>query len=166
MPDTIVKLGEFSFRAFEVPEHIVFGGQQSLAIHQLVGGARYIDAMGPIEMPLEWDGRFRGLDAQERGRYLQNMRKKGLPLLLTWAEFSYRVLIRDLSTDFQRIYEIPYRISCEVLKDETQPLTALSNPDIDSLVSGDMSTASGLVASINEHHIRIYWHHCGDWVDI
>ena len=42
-------LGGIEFRDFEVPEQIVFGGGQTFAIHQIIGGSRVVDALGAAD---------------------------------------------------------------------------------------------------------------------
>lgn len=144
MATTVVTLGDFQFRDMEVPESIPFGGGQALAVHKLVGGQRVVDAMGPDDVPKDWRGWFRGQDAVSRARYLDTLRKQGRALTLTWDAFRFSVVIATFEADFRRSYEIPYRISLEVVEDQTAPITQVLGGSIDDAIGGDMSTASGL----------------------
>jgi prophage DNA circulation protein len=147
-PDTILTLGDFEFGRFEVPERINFGGSQAVATHRLVGGTRIVDAMGRDDAPLEWSGVFLGENALVRARHLDQLRIAGAPLILSWSEFSYTVLIQDYRADFNRFYEIPYRISCLVVQDWTSPVTAEGTESVDDAIADDMATADTLTASI------------------
>ena len=42
-------LGGVVFADFEIPDSINFGGEQVLSVHQLPGGTRVIDALGPSD---------------------------------------------------------------------------------------------------------------------
>ncbi len=101
-PDTVLTLGDFEFAAYEIPEKISFGGSQHLTTHELIGGARVIDAMGRSDMPIAWSGVFDGENALERARYLDGLRIAGKSLKLTWSELSYQVIVAEL----ERAYEL------------------------------------------------------------
>jgi hypothetical protein len=155
--DTVLQLtvdgGQpFKFSRFEVPEAIQFGGRQKLAVHELIGGARVVDAMGRSDMPLQWSGLFQGKTALERARYLDYLRISGKPCKLTWSELSFTVVVEEFTADFQRAYQIPYRIICLVVKDEAQPVTVIANPGIDELIAADISAADA--ASGNYSNIK------------
>lgn len=142
--DTFVILDDLRFSRFEVPERIQFGGDQSLAVHKLVGGKRVIDAMGRDDMPLSWSGVFLGERATERARYLDFMRVAGQVRVLTWADFAYSVIIKNAVMDYRRFYEIPYTITCEVVKNMTLPVTEAPPTPIDTAVMNDMFSMSAL----------------------
>lgn len=147
-PDTTVKLGDFAFSDTEVPEKIPFGGRQSLAIHDLVGGVRVIDAMGGLDGPMEWSGLFVGPDALTRARQLDTMRRDGAPLNLSWSEFSYLVVIENFTADFERFYQIPYRISCIVAKQNDKDTPLAGKASLDGAIRSDATLAGTLSDSI------------------
>jgi hypothetical protein len=149
MAETVLTLGDFVFQDMEIPERIPFGGEQRLVIKKLVGGRRVIDALGSDPIPLEWSGTFVGQDALARAQYVQGLKDAGLPLDLTWNELYYRVLIHSFVPDYQ-FYEIPYKISCEVLEDLTAPVADGTGVSIDDLITNDMSTANDLVSTVND----------------
>ncbi|KAF1009479.1 MAG: hypothetical protein GAK28_00117 [Luteibacter sp.] len=150
MATTVVTLGDFQFRDMEVPESILFGGGQALVVHKLVGGQRVVDAMGPDDAPKDWRGWFRGQDAVSRARYIDTLRKQGRALTLTWDAFRFNVVIATFEADFRRAYEIPYRISLEVVEDLTAPITQVAGGSIDDAMGDDMSSAIGLGGSIGD----------------
>ena len=157
----IVQLESVQFSGMEVPESIPFGGDQKLNVHELIGGARVVDAMGRSDMPLEWSGIFMGDTALDRARYVDGLRVAGNAVPLTWSELSYSVVIRSFKADFRFVSYIPYSITCEVVQDQTQPQTSLAPPPLDDQMDADMdaafgyggligdSTLSGLLGGIN-----------------
>lgn len=153
-PDTVLVLssparGDFAFADTEVPEKIAFGGDQQLAVHELVGGARVVDAMGRSDAPLEWSGIFVGGQALARARTLDAMRVDGLPLVLAWSELAYSVVIKSFRADFERRYQIPYTISCTVVKDRTSPGAGMA-VNVDDAIRGDMTTANTLGVQVGD----------------
>lgn len=147
---TRVTLGDITFAYLEVPETIPFGGEQRLTVHELVGGVRVVDAMGRSDMPLAWSGLFLGATALSRARYLDTLRTAGQALLLTWSEMRYRVVVQSFEASFNKPYEIPYRISCVVVEDQTGPVTVVEQASIDDLMTGDMGLASGFGGLIGD----------------
>ena len=55
-PDTTINLGVFQFANHEIPERVSWGGSQRIAVHELVGGQRVLDAMGRSDRALTWSG--------------------------------------------------------------------------------------------------------------
>lgn len=150
MPDTTLQLGDFIFSRFEVPEQIAFGGEQKLIVHELIGGVRVVDAMGDQPTALDWSGIFAGPDALDRALYLDGIRKAGKALKLSWSGLRYTVIVRTLSCDFRAFYRLPYRISCEVVSDDTAPVTAANNPEPEQLIGDDLASANSVAAVIND----------------
>lgn len=132
MQPSIVKLGDFIFQGFEVPQVIPFGGSQSLSVKKLPGGVRKIDAMGRDDEPLQWSGIFTTADSLPRAKFLDAYRVDGNELTLTWGAFSYQVVIHEFKPEFVRDNYIPYRIVCEVVQDNiTAAVQAVTN-DLDT----------------------------------
>jgi len=145
----VTPIKPFTFTRYEVPEKIPFGGDQSVAVHQLIGGRRVVDSMGRSDMPLEWSGLFLGENALQRARYLDYLRKQGRACQLTWSELDYKIVIQSFKADFERFYKLPYHITCIVVRDESDPVK--SAPDsIDQAIGDDLATANQLSAEIND----------------
>jgi hypothetical protein len=142
----VLLLGPVAFQAFEVPPYIRFGGKQRLAVHTLPGGARVIDAMGRDDATIAFEGVFTGADATARARLLDVLRAEGGVLPLTWDVFFYSVVISDFEAEYHNGWWIPFRLSCTVLRDEAQGITA-AVLDLASEVSADLGVAAGLSAS-------------------
>lgn len=147
---TSLSLGDVLFADLEVPEHITFGGEQRLTVHELVGGTRIVDAMGRSDMPLEWSGWFMGANALSRAQYLEAQRIAGTSVPLVWSELFYDVVIARFEADFQREWMIPYRIVCVVVANHSQPVTSLAGPSINDLINTDLSSANLLTSQIGD----------------
>lgn len=139
----IVTLESVQFSNLEVPENIPFGGDQKLNVHELIGGARVVDAMGRSDMALEWSGHFLGENALDRARYVDGLRVAGNAVPLNWSELSYTVVIRTFEADFRNQAWIPYRISCVVVEDLSNPVSSLPPAALDDQMDADMDAANG-----------------------
>jgi hypothetical protein len=120
-----LKLGDVTFANFEIPERINFGGSQALAVKQLVGGQRIIDAMGRIDDDISWAGLMFESTASFRAQFLDEMRVRGTPIPLTWGLFNYLVVIKDFRASFERFYQIPYSITCTIIQNLNNPIQTL-----------------------------------------
>lgn len=148
-PDTILLLGDFAFKASEIPEVMPWGGDQNITTHELVGGRRVLDAMGRSDRPLEWHGIFFGADATDRARQVDAIRILGLPVVVSWDRFSYVVIVKSFHPDFSRYYQIPYSIVCEVQEDQNSPTIPSSALNVDDVVANDLASADGIVGQLN-----------------
>ncbi|MBX9934558.1 MAG: phage tail protein [Methylobacterium sp.] len=147
MASSSVTLGGITLRGHEVPEKIPFGGKQKLAKHVLIGGRRVTDAMGGDDCDIRWEGRFRGADALSRARSLNEMRKRGARIPLTWGGLYYLVVIEDFEADYRQVFDLPYRIELYVL-DDGGGSGGNVGPGLDALVGGDLGSALGLIGLI------------------
>ena len=146
----------FYFDNVEIPESIKWGGQQRLAVHEMVGGARVIDAMGATPQDLSWSGVFvdvsltatdRLSSAVERARFLDYLRIAGLPLNCSWGGLSYSVVIESFVADY-RAFDIPYTISCKTIQDNVTAVSAQPADTPDQAISDDMANAQTLTTNI------------------
>jgi hypothetical protein len=143
---TVLTLGDFVFTEYEIPEHINVRSRHQAIVHRLVGGARQVDMLGADHAPLDWSGWLVGTTALDRALTLKSMHDDGLPLTLSWSEFLYKVVITEFEADYQRDYQIPYRISCTVVQDYLNDDGGGAVPTIDDLMNGDLSTANTLAS--------------------
>ncbi len=145
---TFLTLGAITFTNFEIPERINFGGQQALAIKQLVGGKRIVDAMGRIDDDISWSGLMFESTATFRAQFLDAMRIQGIPLPLTWGQFNYQVVIKSFQASFERTYQIPYSITVTVIQDLNVPLPFLVPVAYNDAIIAMMSEANDLANEI------------------
>jgi hypothetical protein len=142
-----LQLGDFTFSEYEIPERITMVTAIRTVVRKMVGGARNVNMMGYDPAPLEWSGMLLGSNALDRARTLKQMALAQKMLTLTFSEYSYAVVISEFVEDFQREYEIYYRIRLDVVADNAaQGPTAA--PGIDSLIGADISTANGICSKI------------------
>ena len=151
--------GRFIFSGAEVPEKITIGGDQMLTTHKLVGGLRVVEAMGPDDHALSWSGWFLGAadahgdlpdakSATGRARFLDYVRRTGLPCTLTWGEFSYLVVVSKFTADYEKPYKVPFQITCEVVQDRTQDVSAIADASPADAVNADAATLGTLAAAV------------------
>lgn len=152
-----LSLGGVTFTGFECPEELPFGGKQRIAEHQVIGGSRTVDAMGPTPEVISWHGRFRGADALSRAQELDSMRQSGAEVDLSWESVYYTVVISHFVARPNKSYEVPYEIEVVVVDDPSLGgagglIGALAS-SLDSLVSGDMVSAissfSGVLGNVS-----------------
>jgi hypothetical protein len=143
-PDTVLTIGEFEFSGTEIPERIPFGGRQTLKVHQLVGGARVVDAMGKEDDPLAWSGIMNGQNALLRARYLKSLCNSGQAVPLFWSQLAYNVIIDRFDPVYELFHRIPYSISCTVVSDYNYPVTQIAPAGVDDAIRADMTSAMGL----------------------
>ncbi len=149
-PDTTVTLGDFEFADTEIPEVIAVGGSQRIAVHELIGGIRIIDAMGRADSALELSGLIRGTAAVARAKYLDTLRIQGSVQPLTWSEYSYSVIVSDFKAEYQRSYQIPYHMTLTVVADLANLTTSLTPSSIDTVMTADSGSVMGLGALISD----------------
>jgi hypothetical protein len=144
----LLTLGGVILQDWENPESIKGRIKQKLDTKKYLGGSRTIDALGRDDDPLEFSGRFRGSVAEQRFQQVKAMAAAGLPVQLTWSSFNYLVVIESFDFDYQSPMEIPYRISLEVLVDNTIPIPSLLQT-IDEIFGTNLASAVNLGAEAN-----------------
>jgi hypothetical protein len=142
LPKLFLTLGGVVLYDQEVPASLQGGGAQTLAEHKYPGGTRTIDTFGPDDEDLKWEGTFLDVQAETRCHQLDAIRRAGLQVPLTWSSFSYLVVVRRFTWDYQRPWQIPYQISCSVVQDIlfAPPANTTNTPS--QQATADTSTAS------------------------
>jgi hypothetical protein len=140
-------LGPVPFTDWQVPAKVPIGGEQALKVHKQPGGSRVIDAMGRDDMDLSWEGTFTDVAGYATARLLDVLRAAGSPLLLSFDTFSYQVVIRQFTADFERENWIPYRITCAVIQDNAAALIS-QGLDLLSSAVGDVDSALGFAGGL------------------
>lgn len=148
MTDIALTLGPVEFSEFEIPASINFGGRQILAVHQLIGGRRVIDSIGPSASEMKFSGTFSGPTAAARSQMIDLLRGTGRPLSLAWNAFLYEVVVDEFIADYRSPTWIPYRISCTVVRDNS-PTTVSSPVSLSGLILADIASASDQCAGTN-----------------
>jgi len=148
MSDVELILGDVTFAEEEIPEHIAVKTGHKAIVTKFVGGKRDVQMLGADHEPIAWSAWLTGDNALQRAQTLKAMNDAGLPLILSWSEYLYQVVIIEFEADFEREYQIPYQIKMEVVQDLTAPLNGDAGSSIDDLIGGDMNTCTALSSSI------------------
>lgn len=143
MSSVVLSLGDVAFRDMEVPEKISFGGKQRLAVQNIIGGGRIVEALGIDDGEISFSGIFSGSDAASRAQLLDTARALGAQLPLVWQGFYYLFVIAQFSAEYRKSNLIPFSITCVVV---TDPLAAAANAvaPIANLIASDLAAASAL----------------------
>ncbi len=150
-------LATFVFADLEIPSDITgIGTQQQIAVHKMIGGARQLDAMGVDYPPITWSALFFGDGATDRVLQLKALAAAGQPLTLTWHAFNYTVIIKSFDPDERRQFEIPYRITCEIAQDNSNPDSTTAPVNINDATNAQLGVAQGLVALLAAQAQGIY----------
>lgn len=153
MPQVTLTLGPITFADYEIPESMPFGGEQMLSKKTLIGGKRVIDIMGRDDAPISWSGQFRGATALFRARFLDDLKNRGIPVPLVYSQFYYLVVIKTFSCQFHATYEIPYRITVEILEDQANPVTILLPVSYNDAILGIMQESLDIANAISNPSI-------------
>jgi hypothetical protein len=138
-------LGPIVFRDFEIPSKINFGTEQAHHIHKLIGGSRVIDKLGPDPRPIHWEGRFRGAQAEGRARSCERLCNSGAEVPVRYGGYTYSVIVSHFEADYERFYEIPYKIALTV-----SGVGGIGGfvASIGSLIAADMGSIAALGAAL------------------
>jgi hypothetical protein len=144
MPKSKLRLGDVLFEGFEVPEDLFgIGGVQQLKVHNYVGSNKAVQVLGPKPGDITWQGRFLYQNATLRALQVDEYRKTGEVVRLSWDIFAYEVVVKKFEAKPKGQFDIPYAIELEVVRDFTAspPLNEIT-PDegiINSLNRADES---------------------------
>lgn len=144
MSNVIVSLGGVAFQDMEIPEKISFGGRQRVAVQNLLGGGRVVEALGTDDGLIAFSGIFSGSDAVSRAQALDTARAEGAVLPLNWDAFSYAVIIETFQAEYRKPNLIPFSIICVVV-DDSSPLQAASAA-AGALAANALAAAAGFSA--------------------
>ena len=141
-------LGSVSFKSFEVPDKIQYGGTQRHTMHRLIGGQRVFDVMGDDPNDISWSGKMIGPDAQARRLVLDTLRADGEIVQLNWSDIELDVLVSE-ATFSEGFHWIDYQITCKVHPDDPDtPAPSAHESLLDSVggalgldLSGALATA-------------------------
>ena len=144
MRDSPIQIGSISLQGFEIPTSVRFGGRHRLAVHNLSGGRRIVERLGPDDGEVAFQGTCSGPDAEARVRALDDLRLSGAVVWLTWESFRRRVIVSNFVAEYHSPWWIQYKMSC-VVAHQTGTRTS-QTPTILALISADFGNASSAVA--------------------
>ena len=121
-----------------------FGGRYRLAVHNLAGGRRIVERLGPDDGEVAFNGTFSGPSAEARVRAFDSLRLSGEIVWLTWESFSRRVVVKSFVAEYHSPWWIPYTISCIVVH-QAGAITAQPST-MSSLISSDLGNALSAIA--------------------
>ncbi len=138
-----IQVGSISLEGFEIPQSVRFGGRHRLAVHNLSGGRRVLERLGPDDGEIAFQGIFSGPNAEERVRAFDDLRLSGEIVWLTWETFRRRVVVKSFLADYHSPWWIPYKVSCLVAY---QSGVATTKSTVSALISSDLGNALAAIA--------------------
>lgn len=154
MSRVFLTLGPITFQNDEVPERINFGGDQGLAVKQLIGGQRVVDALGRIDDDISFSGMFFGSNATFRAKFLDSLRVLGTKMTLTWSTFNFQVVIKSFKPSFERTYQIPFSITLQVVQDLNKPFLLLLPVGYSDAILAAMTAANDIATILQNPGIE------------
>lgn len=145
---TAVKLGPIVLRGTEVPAGIPFAGKQNIAVHDLYGGGRDVQSLGPADDPIAWNAMFVGPLAMKRARYLNTFRLSGKPIVVSFSGVMVTCVIAEFKPVYKHITWVPYSI-------RLIPVSESWNNPVIVTTQTHASFLQGLVADANK--VRAWW---------
>jgi hypothetical protein len=115
-----------------------------MAVHNLSGGRRIVERLGPDDGEVAFQGTFSGANAEARVRAFDNLRLSGEIVWLNWESFRRRVVVKSFVADYHSPWWIPYKVSCVVV--HQTGVTASQTSTLSAMVSADLGSASAAVA--------------------
>src|SRR5262249_34013234 len=95
------------------------------SMHQLVGGRRVVQVLGPIPPQLiGWHGILLGADAFARAREMDSLRVGGVEQTMIYGPWNWRVVVKRWVAPAEHQFRIPYEISVLPIEDLTQSIAA------------------------------------------
>lgn len=139
----MLSLGGIVFESYALPEHVPLGGEHHFVVHKLIGGDRVINAMGRDDSDISWSGRLQRPDAVEVAQSIDQLRISGQAVPLIVDSQMYTVGVHKFEWDYERFYQILYKITCLVISSQGGNIAVES---LDTLISSDLSLISANLA--------------------
>jgi hypothetical protein len=142
----VLVLGSIVFDQWSSPQAMPFGGRQEMAVHQLPGGARVVDTLGPSEADIQFSGIMHANDAYGVADQLDSLRISGAQVPLTFAGRFYTVLVKETHVDIRRMpILMEYHVSCLVVQNTMAGPLSIITSTTSQLVASDMATAMSII---------------------
>lgn len=144
--------GEVVFEGMDLPDGLTGGGDQTLVTHKLIGGKRIVDAMGPDDEAIAWQGRFLDEFAQLRVFQLDLLRRSGreVQLQLPIPQRAYRAVIGRFTWTQQRPYLYEYAISLTIIEDQVAGDGARQSRSLEQEIAADLAAAEAYAEARDE----------------
>jgi hypothetical protein len=146
MATDVLVLGSIAFDSWSTPEKMPFGGKQELVVHQLPGGSRVVDTLGPVEKNIIFTGQMYENNAYGVADELDSMRIAGAQVPLTFAGRFYMVIIEEVIVDIRRFPQlVEYHCNCLVVQNNMAGSLGAITSTTSQFVVSDMATALNIV---------------------
>jgi hypothetical protein len=142
-------LGGVQFQTQQAPEDFPIGAiEQRLAIIELAGGGRVVQAMGAQPKPVTWKGRFYANEVATVIPALQGYAVDGRERLLTWGREQWYCIVKDVTPTYKFAFYSLYDITVEITRAANGILTIASPLSVDTQVQALVTSANISAAAI------------------
>jgi hypothetical protein len=140
---------ELVFEGMSLPDSLTGGGDQTLVTHKLIGGKRIVDAMGPDDEPIAWQGFLLDEFAQLQVFQLDLLRRSGreVQLLLPIPQRAYRAVVGRFTWTQKRPYLYDYSISLTIIEDQVAGDGAAASRSLEQEIAADLDAAETYAAA-------------------
>jgi hypothetical protein len=134
-------LGPFIFSDFSPPDEMTLATKQQVVKHQMPGGYRTVDVMGPDDEDPAWSGVMYGEDAFSDMLTLYSMCQAGQELAFSWGAEARTVVITEFSGHVVKEAVVKYSIKLMYVDDSGSGSQAGASMSLESMVLSDLNAA-------------------------
>lgn len=134
-------IGGLAFLNNEHPEKLAFPLEERQAVHELIGGGRQVQDLGPQPSQVTWSGCFWDAQAAQKVQTLKRMQVAGQAVPLSWYNDQYSVLIAKFTPTWIHEYRCEYELTVTVVADLSGTFTQGTAVSIDSQTLSMYSTS-------------------------
>jgi nucleoid-associated protein YgaU len=150
----VLQLDTIQFTVDELPEDIVFGGEQTLAVRKFPGGGKDIQPLGAFDDAISWSAQFMFVGALTRAQSVDALRIAANPVMLTRDSVSMMVVVSKFTYHYQHDYYIPYDIELEPVNSYGYG-ASVNGTQTASASSSAVSTAAPLTTSLASEQLPV-----------
>lgn len=129
---TALSIGPVTFLDIEHPPELEFGLEQKQAVHELIGGGRVVQSLGPQPKEVSWKGSFFYAGAQSRSKALKLMAASGKTYPVKWGSEAYSSVIKEYLPRIINDWQVDYTITVTVVSDLSGSFSSGSVLSIDT----------------------------------
>ena len=114
---TPLTLGSVIFDDFQAPPELALIGQQKVAVHDMIGGSRRVQALGVVWKPISFEGIFWGNKAFSTMHQLERMQAEATPQSLSYLDYAFLVVVSEVEARIKHQNRIDYKVTVEVVQE-------------------------------------------------
>lgn len=138
---TPLSIGDVVFATQECPNKLSIGAaEQMLAVHDMPGGSRVVNAFGNKFKDVTWEGHFWDQNISIRVQQLRLYQVSGVEIPVSFGDEKYYCIVKDFDPGYLGGYN-EYSITLCITRDNNGQFTVASSTSIDTQVQALQSAA-------------------------